>query len=157
MRKRIIRQDTQAGTPAQQEWFDLDQLAQVEISSEDPAYPIEAALLPAGGTGWRAATPGEQTIRLRFDQPQDIRQIQLTFEEEQRVRTQEFVLRWSADGGQSYREIVRQQYTFSPPGTTREMEDYRVNLAGVTILELQIIPDIGGGAVRASLAALKLA
>ena len=53
------------------------------------------------------------------------------FEEEKRERTQEFVLRWSGDGGRSYREILRQQYTFSPSGSTREVEDYIVNLQGV--------------------------
>ena len=37
------------------------------------------------------------------------------FQEDEQERTQEFVLRWSPDGGQSYREIVRQQYNFSPP------------------------------------------
>ena len=157
MRKRIIHQDTQADTPAQPPWLDLEQLAQVEISSEDPAYPIEAALLPNSGTGWRAAGPGEQTIRLRFDQPLNIRVIQLSFEEAAQARTQEFVLRWSADGGESYREIVRQQYSFSPPGTTREVEMYRVDLGGVMVLELHLIPDISGGAAWASLAALRLA
>ena len=67
------------------------------------------------------------------------------------------VLRWSPDGGQSYREIVRQQYNFSPPGVTREFEDYAVDLAGVTALELRIVPDIGGGDARASVAQLRIA
>jgi hypothetical protein len=64
------------------------------------------------------------------------------FLEDQQARTQEFVLRWSPNGGQSYREIVRQQYNFSPPGMTREFEDYAVDLTGVTALELKIVPDI---------------
>ena len=67
------------------------------------------------------------------------------------------MLRWSPDGGQSYREIVRQQYNFSPPGVTREFEDYTVDLAGVTALELRIVPDIGGGDARASVAQLRIA
>jgi hypothetical protein len=66
------------------------------------------------------------------------------------------VLRWSKDGGRSYREILRQQYTFSPPGATREVEDYTVNLDGVTALELTIVPDISGGDARASLISLRL-
>jgi hypothetical protein len=64
------------------------------------------------------------------------------FLEDQQARTQEFVLRWSPNGCQSYREIVRQQYNFSPPGMTREFEDYAVDLTGVTALELKIVPDI---------------
>jgi hypothetical protein len=39
------------------------------------------------------------------------------------TRTQEFVLRWSRDTGHSFREIVRQQWNFSPSGGTREVED----------------------------------
>ena len=78
------------------------------------------------------------------------------FDEYEQERTQEFVLRWSPDGGQSYREIVRQQFNFSPPGATREVEDYDVELSGVTILELKIVPDIRGGNSRASLAQLRL-
>ena len=59
--------------------------------------------------------------------------------------------------GRTYREIVRQQYNFNPPGTTSELEDYTVDLSGVTGLELSITPDIGGSGARASLARLRLA
>ena len=73
------------------------------------------------------------------------------------TRTQEFVLSWSADNGTTMREIVRQQYNFSPAGETREVEDYTVTLEHLTRLELDIIPDISGGEARASLAVLRLA
>jgi hypothetical protein len=79
------------------------------------------------------------------------------FQEDEQSRTQQFVLRWSPDGGGSYREIVRQQYNFSPPGTTSESEDYKLDLDGVTALEVDIVPDISGGPARASLAQLLLA
>jgi hypothetical protein len=157
MRKRIINKDPQNVSPVDQGWLALEVLAQVELTSEDAAYPIEAALIPSAGSGWRAAQAGEQTIRLLFDELQRVRRIQLLFREDQQGRTQEFVLRWSPDGGQSYREIVRQQYNFSPPGVTREFEDYAVELAGVTALELRIVPDISGGDARASVAQLRIA
>ena len=157
MRKRITNQDPQNVVPVDQGWLDLQSLAQVELTSEDAANPVEAALVPGAGLGWRAAQAGEQTIRLLFDQLQGLTRIQLLFHEDQRARTQEFVLRWSPDGGQSYREIVRQQYNFSPPGVTREFEDYAVDLAGVTALELRIVPDISGGDARASVAQLRIA
>jgi hypothetical protein len=157
MRKRIINQDPQNVSPVDQRWLDLQRLAQVELTSEEAAYPIEAALIPSAESGWRAAQPGEQTIRLLFDESQRVRRIQLRFHEDQQARTQEFVLRWSPDGGQSYREIVRQQYNFIPPGMTREFEDYAVDLAGVTALELKIVPDISGGDARASVAQLRVA
>ena len=157
MRKRIINQDPQNVSPVDHSWLDLQRLAQIEVTSEEAAYPIEAALIPSVGSGWRAAQSGEQTIRLLFDESQKVRRIQLLFDEDQQARTQEFVLRWSPDAGQSYREIVRQQYNFSPPGMTREFEDYTVDLAGVTALELRIVPDITGGAARASVAQLRIA
>ena len=67
------------------------------------------------------------------------------------------MLRWSADDRPANREIVRQQFSFSPPSTTREVEDYQVDLVGVTTLELSIIPDISGAAICASLEQLQLA
>ena len=106
MRKRIINQDPQNVVPVDQGWLDLQSLAQVELTSEDAGNPIEAALVPGAGLGWRAAQAGEQTIRLLFDELQRVRRIQLLFHEDQQARTQEFVLRWSPDGGQSYREIA---------------------------------------------------
>lgn len=157
MRKRTINQDSQNVAPPDQGWLDLQSLAEVELTSEDQANPIEAALVSDAGLGWRAAQAGEQTIRLLFDESQRVRRIQVLFHEDQQARTQEFVLRWSPDGGQSYREIVRQQYNFSPPGVTREFEDYAVDLADVTTLELRIVPDISGGDARASVAQLRIA
>jgi hypothetical protein len=37
---------------------------------------------------------------------------------------------------------VRQQWNFGPPNSVREVEEYRVELSGVTVLELVIVPDI---------------
>lgn len=135
--------------------LDLGRLARVEVSSEDPAHPVEDALR-AGGSGWRAGTPGPQTLRLRFAEPQGLRRIHLQFEETEHERRQEFLLRWSADG-KRFREIVRQQWNFSPRGSTSEVEDYAVALAGVSVLELCIVPDASGGDARASIAELRLA
>ncbi len=157
MRKQIIGQDSQEVSRADATWLDLQRLARVELSSEDEAYPIESALAPGAGPGWRASQAGEQTIRLLCDESQRVSRIQLLFREEQRARTQEFVLRWSPSHGQSYREIVRQQYNFSPPGMTSEFEDYAVELAGVTALELRIVPDINHGDIRASIAEIRIA
>jgi len=156
MRKRIIHPDTQAA-PSGQPWLDLTQLASVEMTSEDPSHPIEAALVSGRGPGWRADRPGEQIIRLRFDEPRRLGRVRLVFQETQRTRTQEFALRWSPDEGQSYRQVVRQQYNFSPPDTTREVEEYPINLDRVTHLELCIVPDISGGDAPASLAELRIA
>ena len=152
MRKRLTRD----ASPIDPAWLDLPTLAQVEITSETPGYPIEAALLARPSSGWRAAEPGAQTIRLLFDEARSIKRIQLLFEEHQHTRTQEFVLRVSDSSGSST-EVVRQQYNFSPPATACEFEDYRLDLDAIRMLELVIIPDISGGPVHASLARLSVA
>lgn len=157
MRKRVIEDNPSTPPPASEFWLDLDALAEVEISSEDPAQPIEGALLP-GGSGWRAGTPGRQQIRLLFTRPQSLRRIRLQFVETSESRTQEFVLRWSDDeGGTTYREIVRQQWNFSPDGSTVEDEDLSVELDGVARLELLLTPDIADSQAVASLAKWRLA
>jgi len=158
MRKQTINSGSEAVSRSGGVWLDLERLAQVEITSESVEHPIESALIPDRGPGWRAAQPGKQTIRLIFDQPVSLGRILLRFEEDEQGRTQEFVLRWLPDGQQSRREIVRQQYTFSPPATNQEIEDYSVKLDGVIALELEIVPDIsGGGRAYASLAQMRLA
>ena len=157
MRKRIISPVQQKTTSPDQDWLNVEGLAEVEITSEDAAHPIESALLPGRASGWRAAGPGKQTIRLLFAAPQRLRRIWLHFVETHIGRTQEYALRWSPDGGQSFREIVRQQWNFSPEGATSQTEDHHVDLPAVTVLELSIIPDTSGGNALASLAQLRLA
>jgi hypothetical protein len=158
MRKRLttpipIPQDA---PPLDEGWLDLDREVVVEVTSEEKEYPVEAALVLEEMRGWRAAASGTQTIRLLFDKPQRLTRISLVFEETDIERTQEFVLRWSPDSGRSFREIVRQQWNFSPPNTIREVEEYHVELSDATVLELVIVPDISRGAACASLKSLRL-
>ena len=157
MRKSQITEIPQSAQPRHQAWMDVDRIASVEVTSEESDYPIESALLLEGKRGWRAASPGTQTIRLIFDEPQKLRRILLVFEDTENSRTQEFVLRWSPDIECSFREIVRQQWNFSPPDSIRETEDYPVELSEVKVLELMIVPDKSGGEARASLVRLRLA
>lgn len=137
-------------------WLDVERAAIVEVTSEDKDYPVESAFASGEARGWRAAMAGSQTIRLVFDQPQRLEHISFVFEENETARTQEFVLRRSPDGGSSSKEIVRQQWNFSPPETTREVEEYEVELSNVTVLELIITPNTSGGAARASLKSMRL-
>ena len=154
IRKRFIKVRSE---DALGDWLDVSKVAQVELTSEDHMHPIESALLPGANFGWRAVEAGPQIIRLLFDKPQQLGHIRLDFEENEMARVQEFVLRWSPEVGKPHREIVRQQWNFSPPGTVHETEDYKVHLPGVTILELEIVPDKSGGEARASLLSLRLA
>ena len=154
MRKRIASRDPHGA--AEPEWLDLESIASVELSSEDESFPIESALVGQGRQGWRAAEPGKQKVRLIFDQPQRLRHISLVFEEPEINRLQEFTLRWSPDRGNSFQEIVRQQWHFSSPNATREKEDYAVDLANVTLLELTIDPDKQNNQAHASLSSLRV-
>jgi hypothetical protein len=160
MRKHIIT-PTQSNMPDQEDWLSVEDIAQVEITSEDAEHPVESAILPSRReewqAGWCSADAGVQTLRLLFDSPQRLRRIRLCFVETDVARTQEFVLRYSNDNGQSFHEIVRQQWNFSPTGSTYEVENYQVELSSVTGLELTIVPDISGGNARASIAELRLA
>jgi hypothetical protein len=155
MRKRLIKPIPQAGAPRDEGWLDLDREAVVEVTSEQKDYPVEAALVAGEMRGWRAADSGTQTIRLIFDKPQRLTRIALVFEETETERTQEFALRWSGDG-RSFREIVRQQWNFSPPNAIREVEEYGLDLSDVAVLELIIVPDISRGSARASLKSLRV-
>ena len=155
MRKSHIARISQTDPASDQAWLDLDRVASVEVTSEQPGYPIESALL-GDSRGWRAADPGTQIVRMTFDQPQTLRRIWLVFEDSENARTQEFVLRWSRGQEPSFREIVRQQWNFSPGGSVRENEDYTVHLSEVGTLQLTIVPDKSGGEARASLRSFRL-
>ncbi len=66
-----------------------------------------------------------------------------------------------AGAGAELKEVMRQQWTFSPQGSTEEIEDYPLNLSGITTLELRIDPDRSHdpklSKAYASLQSLKLA
>jgi hypothetical protein len=156
MRKKLI--DDQVIEPRQrsQDWLDLSELAAVEVSSEDPNFPIDSALAASEGLGWRAAKPGTQIIRVLLDKPRPLHRIRLVFSETEVERTQEFTLRWSQSGG-SFKEIVRQQWNFSPHGSTREVEEYEVYLDDASVLELTLKPDLTRTDMYATLAAWRVA
>jgi hypothetical protein len=160
MRKSIVSPSAAAATPISDLWRDLERIARVEISSEDENFPIEHALGKHATTGWRAAGTGPQLIRLHFDEPQTIRRLQLHFVDKTSERSQEFAV-YAGGGGAELKEVVRQQWTFSPNGSTEEIEDYPVNLSGITTLELRIDPDRShdpkSSKEYASLQSLKLA
>ncbi|PYV54613.1 MAG: hypothetical protein DMG98_17800 [Acidobacteria bacterium] len=156
MRKRFVTQNPATVQARGEGWLDLEHAATVGVTSEDKDFPIESSLSIECGLGWRAAEPGPQTIRLVFDEPQELRRVSLVLEEDEMMRTQEFVLRASSNPGGPFRDIVRQQWNFSAPTSTREIEDYRVELSDVTVLELTIVPNVSGGAARASLKSFRL-
>jgi hypothetical protein len=145
LRKQILQEPT---APKGQ-WLDLASLARFEISSEDAEHPIDNAL-KEDKRSWRAAEDGPQIIRITFDLPQTISRIAVLFEENDCSRTQEFALSWRSSGSSEWREIVRQQFNFSPPNAAIEREEFNVSAKDAVGVELRIVPNISGNG-RASL------
>jgi hypothetical protein len=62
----------------------------------------------------------------------------------------------SEDGGQTFREQVRQEFNFSPPGTIFEREEWSIAAQAITHLRVVIQPDKGGARGRATLTTLAI-
>ena len=157
MRKRIVGpHPSQRGGQSDKGWLDLEPIATVEVTSEDPSFPIEYAFGSNDGPGWRASEGGKQQIRIIFDKPVSVHRMELRFHEADCERTQEFILRWSSESGGSSTEIVRQQWNFSPTGSTTEIEHHVVDLDAVSVLELAIRPDLHRPEAVATLASWRV-
>ena len=156
LRKRII-EAASARPVTMPDEIDIAAVATVLVTSEAPEHPVDYAFdrhRGPGGTRWVASQAGEQEVILAFDAPQSIRRVALEVEETGVARTQDLLLAAPRDGGQTYPELVRQEYNFSPPGTTLEREDWEVRAEGVTHLRLVITPDKGGKPCRATITSL---
>jgi hypothetical protein len=92
---------------------------------------------------------------LEFDHSQPISRLVYEVEECWQERTQEVRVEVSTDRGRTYRQVLVQEYTFSPQGSTFQREDLRLDLPEVTHLSLTIVPNKGGSGV-ASLTSLRL-
>jgi hypothetical protein len=136
-------------------WLNLENIATAEISSEDPQHPFEQALRTDTANGWRASTPGRQMVRIHFDSPQSIRRINLQFREERVERSQEIAL-FATSSVSARKELVRQQWVFSPKGAQEEIEDYFFDLKDVTAIELEIDPGRHDTQVFASLESIRI-
>jgi hypothetical protein len=158
LRKHVLTEKPLAsGSPSDAK--DIAAIATVWVTSEAADAPIDQVFDPHGGPGgtrWVAAGPGEQRLVLAFDTPQTLHTIRLEVEEPEVSRTQVLLLSVSCDGGQTYQELRRQEYTFSPPGTTFEREVWAVTVKGATHLQLVMTPDKGGAPCRATLTSLAL-
>jgi len=160
IRKRIVRDACPPSLDTDLPALDIPTIATMTITSEEADHPIEHVFDGQRGPGtsrWRAAVLGEQCLIINFDMPQTLHQLVLDIEEPYVTRTQELLISVSADGGRTYREVVRQEYNFSPPGTTYERETWALNTNRVTHLAIRITPDKGGRAGLATLTSVMLA
>jgi len=139
--------------------LDVPAIATVIVTSEEPTHPIELIFDGKRGPGasrWRAAKPGQQGLILDFDKPQALRQLVLDIEEPEVSRTQILWVSVSSDGGRNYRELIRQEYNFSPPGTTYECETWTIDAPHTTHLAITIVPDKSGQFAYASVTSIIL-
>jgi F5/8 type C domain len=158
IRKRLIGEHS--SMPAQDPGeIDLARVAQFAYSSEDPEHPLEHLIdghAGRGGTRWASARPNAtEQIVLELDHPQRISRLIYEVEECWQERTQEVRVEVSADRGRTYRQILAQDYTFSPRGATFQHEELQLDLPAVTHLRLTIVPNKGGTGV-ATLTSLRL-
>jgi hypothetical protein len=157
-RKRQLGSHGATRTPPVDE-VDIARCATIAYSSEDPAHPVEHLLDGQSGLGatrWMSARPDvTEQIVVEFDHPQTISRLVYEVEEAIRERTQEVRVDVSEDGGRTYRQLLVQEYTFSPRGATYQREEQRLNLHQVSHLRLTIVPNKGGSGT-ATLTSLRL-
>ena len=139
--------------------IDIATHAILAFSSEDPDHPLEHLVdgyFGPGATHWTSGRPdATERIVLKFDQPQRISRLIYEVEECWRERTQEVRVEVSADDGRTYRQVLAQDYTFSPQGATFQHEDLQLDLPPITHLKLTIVPNKGGSGV-ATVTSLRL-
>lgn len=133
--------------------------ATVRVSSEAAGHPIDRVFDGTCGPGasqWIAGEAGDQTLIIAFHHPRSIGHVTMEVEEREAARTQEVQLAFSNDNGVTYRELLCQEFNFSPDGTTWEREHWAVGQFNVTHLRLAIKPDKGRKDVFAKLTSLVL-
>jgi F5/8 type C domain-containing protein len=147
LRKRQLESGWATGARAEGE-IDIANCATIAYSSENPAHPVEHLLDGHGGTGatrWISARSDvTEQIVVEFDEPQTISRLVYEVEETMRERTQEVRVEVSGDEGRTYRQVLVQEYTFSPAGATYQREEQRLNLHQASHLRLTIAPNKSG-------------
>jgi F5/8 type C domain len=158
LRKRPLEADAAASGRAANE-IDIAACATISYSSENPDHPVEHLLDGRSGPGatrWMSARADTiEHIVLEFDRPQAISRLVYEVEEATRERTQEVRVEVSEDGAQTYRQILVQEYNFSPGGATYQRQEQRLDLGRVTHLRLTIVPNKNGSGT-ATLTTLRL-
>jgi hypothetical protein len=147
VRKRLLPKEGENPAAATGE-IDIASHAVLAYTSDDPGHPIENLIDGHDGrrgTFWAGARPNTtECIVVEFDQPQSVTRMIYEVEEGSCERTQEVRVEVSSDGARTYRQVLVQEYTFSPAGATFQREEQRFNLPPLTHLRLTIVPDKGG-------------
>ena len=157
LRKQILPTHPTPGV--QQREISIPETATILVTSETVDHPVDHICdgrRGPGATRWVAKEPGEQTIILAFDTPLSLNTVSLEIEEFEVSRTQELTVAISKDRGETYRELLRQEYHFSPSGTTFERERWTIAAPAVTHLKIWIKPDKSNTFCYATITSLSL-
>ena len=92
---------------------------------------------------------------VEFDEPQPISRLVYEVEEVVRERTQEVRVEVCENGRRTYRQILVQEYNFSPGGGTYQREELRFSRLQASCLRLTIVPNKNGSGT-ATLTTLRL-
>jgi hypothetical protein len=158
LRKRLLEAEamTCAGTDNE---INIVGCATIAFSSESPAHPIEHLFdghSGPGATRWISARPDTvERVIVEFDEPHSISHLVYEVEESVRERTQEIRVEISENGDRTCRQILVQEYNFSPSGATYQREELRLNLLRVSRLRLTVVPNKNGSG-RATITTLRL-
>ena len=136
--------------PGGVKWLNLDKAASVTVVAGGRRMPRATGL-------WSAACTGEQVIEIRFRRPTSLRYLRVTSSESSCERTQEMTVWASLHRGEQHREVLRQQFNFSPRGAVTEIEQYALRLDDVSQLVLRITPSIEGASAVARVDDLRIA
>lgn len=147
VRKRLLpREGANPGRLAGE--IDIATHAVLAYTSDDPDHPIENLIdghYGRAGTFWAGARPDTtERIVVEFDEPQSVSCMIYEVEEYSCERTQEVRVEVSSDGARTYRQVLVQEYAFSPAGATFQREEQRLNLPSITHLRLTVVPDKQG-------------
>ncbi|MGB6485772.1 MAG: discoidin domain-containing protein [Steroidobacteraceae bacterium] len=147
VRKRLLPKEGADPTALAGE-IDIASHAVLAYTSDNSDHPIENLIDGHFGrrsTFWAGARPNTtECIVLEFDQPQSVSCLIYEVEECSCERTQEVRVEVSSDGARNYRQVLVQEYTFSPTGATYQREEQRLNVPPITHLRLTIVPDKSG-------------
>jgi hypothetical protein len=158
IRKRLL-DETDIHRPLAVGEIDIAEAAVIAYSSEHPGHPIEHLIDGSSGrsaTRWVSARADAiEQIVIEFGTPQSISRLIYEVQEAEQSRTQEVRLEVSTDGGQTYRQVLVQEYTFSPRGAIFQREDLRLDLKQVSHLRLIVVPNKNGSGM-ATLSNLQL-
>lgn len=131
-------------------WLDLEAVADVTIVAG--GRRVERSL-----GAWSVDRPGEQLIEVRFHRPTSVGRLRVVLSEVEQSRTQEMTIWASLHRGERHREVMRQQFNFSPNGATEEVEEYGLQLEEVSAIQVRIVPSIDGRPAIARVRELRVA